>query len=133
MTGHLINTMPPPVPGFKIHDTLAYLSNDVLSYILRINRSLMGNIMRKQYNKTIKTVGGQTARLLAELYDRSQTTFTLSDVERITGLRGISARTLIHKATKRGLISRLKSGLFVVVPPELGSNTPVTRIWSRKD
>ena len=52
--------------------------------------------------KLLKTVGGQTARLLAALYDRSQTTFTLADVEHITGLHGVSARTLIHKAARFG-------------------------------
>ena len=60
--------------------------------------------MRRKYNGTVKTVGGQTAQLLASLYDRSQTMFTLADVEHITGLRGVSARTLIHKASKRGLV-----------------------------
>jgi predicted transcriptional regulator of viral defense system len=77
--------------------------------------------MNIKTNLPRKTVGSQTARLLASLYDCSQMTFTLADVERITGLHGVSARTLIHKAAKRGLVSRLKSGLFVVVPPELGS------------
>jgi predicted transcriptional regulator of viral defense system len=82
--------------------------------------------MRIKYNTSVRTVGGQTAQLLASLYDRSQTTFTLADVEHITGLRGVSARTLIHKASKRGLFSRLKPGLFVVVPPELGSTVEYT-------
>jgi predicted transcriptional regulator of viral defense system len=62
-------------------------------------------------------------QLLTALYDRAQTTFTLRDVERITGLRPSLASSLIHKAAKRGLVSRLKRGLFVIVPPELGSAT----------
>lgn len=32
----------------------------------------------------------------------------------------------MHKAAQRGLVSRLKSGLFVVVPPELGSGSEYT-------
>ncbi len=95
----------------------------IKDYIVRIDCSSTENVMSKKYNTAGKTVGAQMARLLAALYDRSQTTFTLADVERITGLRNVSARTLIHKAAKRGLVSRLKPGLFIIVPPELGSST----------
>ncbi len=68
-----------------------------------------------------KTVGGRSARLIAALYDRGQTTFTLSDAQKLTGLSAVSVRTLLWKALQRGLISRVKSGLFTLVPPELGS------------
>jgi predicted transcriptional regulator of viral defense system len=61
------------------------------------------------------------ALLLRALYDRSQTTFTLADVEEITGLRSALASSLLHKAAKRGIVSRLKRGVFILVPPELGS------------
>ena len=61
------------------------------------------------------------AQLLTSLYDRSQTTFTLRDVESITGLRPGLASSLIHKAAKRGLVSRLKRGVFLIIPSELGS------------
>lgn len=69
-----------------------------------------------------KTVGHQTARLLTALYDRSQSTFTLGDVEAITDLNPDLASSLLHDAVGRGLVSRLKPGLFVIVPPELGSS-----------
>jgi predicted transcriptional regulator of viral defense system len=72
-------------------------------------------------NPQLKTVGPQTARLIAGLYDRAQTTFTNSDVTAITGLEANSARSLVRKAEVRGLVTRLKPGLFVLVPPELGS------------
>lgn len=74
-------------------------------------------------NRPLKTVGPQTAQLIAALYDRAQTTFTNSDVISITGLDAPSARSLVRKAEARGLITRLKPGLFVLVPPELGSAT----------
>jgi predicted transcriptional regulator of viral defense system len=32
------------------------------------------------------------------------------------------ASSLLHKARKRGLVSQIKRGLFVIVPPELGSS-----------
>jgi predicted transcriptional regulator of viral defense system len=76
-----------------------------------------------RHNPRLKTVGSQTAHLIAALYDRAQTTFTNADVAAITGLEASSARSLIHKAEVRGLVTRLKPGLFVLVPAELGSAT----------
>ncbi len=63
------------------------------------------------------------ARLLMTLHDRSQSTFTLRDVEQITGLKPAPASDLIYRACRRGLISRLKRGLFIIVPSDLGSAT----------
>lgn len=77
--------------------------------------------MRMEDNIPIKTVGPRTATLLAGLYDRSQTIFTLADAQTITHLSSPLTSSLLHKAVRRGLISRLKPGLFVIVPPELGS------------
>ena len=71
-------------------------------------------------NQQLKTVGPQSAHLIATLYDRAQTTFSNADVASITGLAANSARSLIRKAEARGLVTRLKPGLFVLVPPELG-------------
>jgi len=70
-----------------------------------------------------KTLGSRSAILWVELNERGHTTFSLRDVEEITGLRGSSARTLIHKAERRGLITRLRSGLYTLVPFELGRAT----------
>jgi predicted transcriptional regulator of viral defense system len=72
---------------------------------------------------TSKTLGSRSSTLWVELNERGHTTFSLRDVEEITGLRGSSARTLIHKAERRGLITRLRSGLFTLVPFELGRAT----------
>jgi len=77
--------------------------------------------MSMKYNIPSKTVGHQTARLLAGLYDRSQSTFTLADAQAITNLSSHLASSLIHKAVRRGLVLRLKPGVFMIVPPELGS------------
>jgi len=62
------------------------------------------------------------ARLLAELHDRSQSTFTLKDAEAITGLRPALVSSLLQKAIQRGLISRLNRGMFIIIPAELGSS-----------
>jgi predicted transcriptional regulator of viral defense system len=74
-------------------------------------------------NTVQRTVGRQTARLLTALYDRAQTTFVLADAEKITGLSPSLASSLLHKAVRRGLVARLKPGVFVIVPPELGSRS----------
>jgi predicted transcriptional regulator of viral defense system len=77
--------------------------------------------MSTQHNGRSKTVGHQAAGLLAGLYDRSQLTFTLANAQEITGLSAHLASSLLHKAVRRGLVSRLKPGVFVIIPPELGS------------
>ena len=91
-------------------------------------RSFQGKNMSMGYNsKTagpgLKTLGPRSSALWVELNERGRTTFTLQDAEEITGLRGSSARTLIHKAERRGLVTRLRSGLYTLVPFELGRAT----------
>jgi predicted transcriptional regulator of viral defense system len=83
----------------------------------------MGNLQNTKHEVGSKTVGRQTARLLTALYDRPQSTFTLADAEKITGLSSHLASSLLHKAVARGLVSRLKPGVFIIVPPDLGSKT----------
>ncbi len=62
------------------------------------------------------------ANLIMALYDSGRTMFTTAEAAQITGLTVAIASSLLHKARKRGLVSRLKRGLFVIVPPELGSS-----------
>lgn len=78
--------------------------------------------MSKNYHSG-KTLGPQTSLLFVELNERRKTTFSLRDVEDITGLHGSSARSLILKAEKRGLVTRLRPGLYTLVPFELGRAT----------
>ncbi len=72
-------------------------------------------------NRNIRTARSRTANLLMALYDEGRTTFTTADAAQITGLTVPLASSLLHKAKKRGLVSQLKRGLFVIVPSELGS------------
>jgi predicted transcriptional regulator of viral defense system len=74
-------------------------------------------------HNSVRTVGARTAPLLSALYDRAQTTFTLADAVEITGLSPALASSLLHKAGKRGVVSRIKRGVWMLVPPELGSAT----------
>ena len=84
-----------------------------------MNSSLQGNKTHMK-NHSAKSLGPQTSTLFVELNERNKATFNLRDVEEITGLRGSSARTLIHKAEKRGVVTRLRPGLYNLVPFELG-------------
>jgi len=83
---------------------------------------LSGNLLNTK-EKPRKTVGNQMASLLSALYDRAQTTFTLADAVEITGLRPALASSLLIKPPSAGWFSHLKRGVFVLVPPELGSAT----------
>lgn len=67
-----------------------------------------------------KTLGPQAAKLLALLHERNRTVFHLADVRNITGLSEASARSFARKLVDRGVAARLKPGLFVLVPFELG-------------
>ena len=75
--------------------------------------------MNSNYNPQ-KTLGSQAANLLAELHELGRVIFSLHDVERITGLKPKSARNFVAQLVNRGVATRLKPGLFNLVPFELG-------------
>jgi predicted transcriptional regulator of viral defense system len=54
------------------------------------------------------------------LHERSRVVFRLEDVRDITGLSETSARSFARKLVDRGVAARLKPGLYVLVPFELG-------------
>lgn len=71
-------------------------------------------------NRTFKTLGPQAAHLVTALHERSRVVFRLEDVRDITGLSDASARSFVRKLVERGVATRLKPGLYVLVPFELG-------------
>ena len=73
-----------------------------------------------KYNQPPKTLGNQAARLVTELHERGKTIFSYADVEDITGLSSKSSRSLILRMVNRGVVTRLKAGLFILVPFEMG-------------
>jgi predicted transcriptional regulator of viral defense system len=75
--------------------------------------------MTTKHNPT-KTLGPMTARLVTALHERGRPIFSLADAQDITHLKETSARTLVHKLVGRGVATRLRPGLFQLVPPELG-------------
>jgi predicted transcriptional regulator of viral defense system len=76
--------------------------------------------MQMKRNLSLKTLGPRLAFLVAELYERQKTIFSIKDVEAITELSPNSARGLTSRLVARGLATRLKPGLYILVPSELG-------------
>ena len=74
--------------------------------------------MRK--NNKFKTLGTQAANLVTTLHETRRLVFSLSDVKQITGLASKSARNFAATLVQRGIATRLKAGLFILVPFELG-------------
>src|SRR5690606_14316155 len=71
----------------------------------------------------LKTLGPKSASLITSLYDEGKTLFTSEDAERLTGLSGNTLNVFLNRLVKKGIITRLKSGLFNIVPFELGSES----------
>jgi len=74
--------------------------------------------MRLKYNT--KTLGPKAAYLVATLYEEKRSIFRLKDVQKILNLSEISAASFVRKLVNRGIATRLKPGLFILVPFELG-------------
>ncbi len=83
-------------------------------------RTLSGLKVQTNHNERLKTLGPQAARLVTTLYESGRTIFTLDDAEAITGFKAGPARSFIHKLVIRGVVMRLRPGLFILVPFELG-------------
>ncbi len=77
-------------------------------------------VLRMKENKPLKTLGPQAARFVTELHERDKTLFSHADVQKITGLQAKSARNFVASLVHRGVATRLKPGLFILVPFELG-------------
>ena len=71
-------------------------------------------------HKNSKTLGTQAAKVVTELHARRQPLFRIEDIVDITGLSAASARSFVHKLVNRGVVTRIKAGLYILVPFELG-------------
>ena len=76
--------------------------------------------MNNKKPEKFKTLGPQAAKLIGTLYERDKPVFAYSDVVDITGLKPKAARNFVTALIRRGVVSRLKPGLFTLVPFELG-------------
>lgn len=73
-----------------------------------------------KHNTQPKTLGSQAGSLVTELHERGKTIFSYSEVREITKLNPKTARGLIGRMVERGVVARLKPGLFILVPFEMG-------------
>lgn len=71
-------------------------------------------------NHHLKTLGPQAAKLITTLHEKRRTIFSVHDVTEITGLTPKPARNFADTLVQRGIATRLKAGLFILVPFELG-------------
>ncbi len=76
--------------------------------------------MHMNDNTKLKTLGPQGAYLVGMLHEKGKPVFSNADVRDITGLNPKSARNLMAALVNRGVATRLKPGLFNLVPYELG-------------
>ena len=76
--------------------------------------------MNLKNNAKMKTLGPQAALLVTTLYEKYKLIFRIEDVQRILDLKEVSARSFARKLVNRGVVTRLKPGLFILVPFELG-------------
>ena len=76
--------------------------------------------MHFKHNTLMKTLGTQTAHLITSLYEENKNVFYLEDVRKILGMNDSATRNLVRKLVNRGVATRLKPGLFILVPYELG-------------
>ena len=92
--------------------------------VLCENSYIGGNIMINIHNKPIlKTIGPKSAVLITSLYDEKKTIFTTRDAARITGLSGNTLNVFLSRLVLKGVTTRLKAGLFNIVPFEYGSTS----------
>lgn len=76
--------------------------------------------MHYKNNNKLKTLGPQAAHLVTTLYEKNKPLFRLKDVQKILNLDEASSRNFVRKIVNRGVVTRLKPGLFILVPFELG-------------
>jgi len=75
--------------------------------------------MHYKSNK-LKTLGPQAARLITTLYEQNRPMFRLREVQKILHMSETSSRNFVRNLVIRGIVTRLKPGLFILVPFELG-------------
>jgi predicted transcriptional regulator of viral defense system len=75
--------------------------------------------MHTNGNDLLKTLGALAARLVATLYSRNRPIFHFWEAEEILGGR-VPAAKVLTQLINNGVVVRLKSGLFRIVPFELG-------------
>lgn len=76
--------------------------------------------MNLKHNTQMKTRSPQTAQFVASLHKDNKPVFHLGDIQRILAMKRDTARNFVRKLVDRAVAIRLKPGLYILVPFELG-------------
>lgn len=76
--------------------------------------------MNKKYSKTL---GPREAQLIILLYAANKQIFKLRDVKEIMHVKEALAANLVSRLNAKGIITRIKQGLYSIVPFEMGKET----------
>jgi predicted transcriptional regulator of viral defense system len=71
--------------------------------------------------KATKTLGPKTSLLFTKLHDQDRLVFDLNTAARLMEVDHVHAAGILHAASKRGLITPIRRGLYNLVPFEMGS------------
>ncbi len=80
----------------------------------------MTRIMHPKDDSIQKTLGPKAGNLVLTLYERKHPIFQIAEAHEILGGDLKTVRQLVFDMVKRGLATRLKGGLFRLIPFELG-------------
>lgn len=70
-----------------------------------------------------KTLGPKSAKFILSLYDDGKTIFTIDEAANYLNLKGQSLQKFLGPLIKKGILNRLITGLYTIVPFELGNTT----------
>ncbi|HDQ26650.1 MAG TPA: transcriptional regulator [bacterium] len=76
--------------------------------------------MNKKHSKTL---GPKESQLITALYDANKQVFKLKDVKDIMRVNESAAANLASRLNAKGIITRIKQGLYSIVPFEMGKET----------
>ena len=111
---------------FIVHFILFYsvfrIQNMIIGFLYDNNSAyytLIETIMRTKYDSLTKTLGPLAARLVLTLYEHQRPVFHASEAEKILGDEQ-KAKRVVSRLVRHGIATRLKPGMFRLVPFELG-------------
>lgn len=76
-----------------------------------------------------KTLGKVSAKLIAGLYDQNKPIFTLRDAAKIINKEYSQVTDLLSEMARRGVLKRLKSGKYLIIPQQMGSSAEYIGNW----
>jgi len=87
------------------------------------------NTQRVGIVKSEKTLGRVSARLISKLYDENIPIFEISQAQKILGKSYENTTSLLRDMANRRVIVRLKSGKYLIIPQEMGSEKNYLGNW----